>query len=136
MSILLPAQFDFNTLPDATTRAVMGKSIKHSEVTIDAMAEKINTLEVALAKLIAETKSQMNALVDQKRDLEKGVASAKGYLAPVRKLPSDILSDIFMMLLENDPLAPWTQQAMAHSSANHSPPMVAHPNPTTIDALG
>jgi hypothetical protein len=82
MSILLPAQFDFNTLPDATTRAVMGKSIKHSEVTIDAMAEKINTLEVALAKLIAETKSQMNALVDQKRDLEKGVASAKGYLAP------------------------------------------------------
>ncbi|CAE6372383.1 unnamed protein product [Rhizoctonia solani] len=112
MSILLPAQFDFNTLPDATTRAVMGKSIKHSEVTIDAMAEKINTLEVALAKLIAETKSQMNALVDQKHDLEKGVASAKGYLAPVRKLPSDILSDIFMMLLENDPLAPWTLSAV------------------------
>ncbi|CUA77283.1 hypothetical protein RSOLAG22IIIB_06625 [Rhizoctonia solani] len=112
MSILLPAQFDFNTLPDAATRATMGSTIKQSESTIDAMNEKINMLEIALAKLIAETKSQVESLADQKRALETGVASAKGYLAPVRKLPADILSDIFMMLLENDPLAPWTLSAV------------------------
>ncbi|KAF8674922.1 hypothetical protein RHS04_07024 [Rhizoctonia solani] len=113
MSILLPAQFDFNTLPDSATRTAMGSSIKQSESTIDAMAEKINMLEITLAKLMAETKSQMDALVDQKRTLEKDVASAKGYLAPrVRKLPSDILSDIFMLLLDSDPLVPWTLSAV------------------------
>ncbi|KAJ1301910.1 hypothetical protein OPQ81_000750 [Rhizoctonia solani] len=112
MSTLLPAHFDFNTLPDAVTRASMGSSIKQSESTIDAMSEKINLLEIALAKLVAETKSQVDALAEQKRTLEKGVASAKGYLAPVRKLPADILSDIFMMSLENDPLAPWTLSAV------------------------
>lgn len=82
MSMLLPAQFDFNTLPDAAARATMGQSIKQSETTIDLVDAKIDALEVILAKLIAETKSQVNALVEQKRALEEGVKSAKGYLAP------------------------------------------------------
>ncbi|KAH7320458.1 hypothetical protein B0J17DRAFT_723878 [Rhizoctonia solani] len=112
MSLLLPAQFDFNTLPDAATRATMGSSIKQSESTIEVMSEKINMLEITLAKLIAETKSQVDALADQKNAIEKGVASAKGYLAPVRRLPADILSDIFMSLHEGDPLAPWTLSAV------------------------
>lgn len=105
-------RFRFNTLPDAATRASMGSSIKQSESTIDAMSDKIKMLEVALAKLVDETKSQVNALADQKRALETGVASAKGYLAPVRRLPADILSDIFMMLLDNDPLVCWTLSAV------------------------
>ncbi|KAF8601930.1 hypothetical protein BDV93DRAFT_607868 [Ceratobasidium sp. AG-I] len=108
MSIFLPAQLDFNTLPDAPTRANMRQGIKHHEQTISTVDDKINALEGVLAKLIAETKAQLSALSLEKQSLVDNVKSAKGYLAPVRKLPADILSDIFLLLLEEDSLCPWT----------------------------
>ncbi|KAG8724946.1 hypothetical protein FRC09_011535 [Ceratobasidium sp. 395] len=104
---VLPAQLDFNTLPDAATRCTMRQRIKQQESTITCVDDKITALESILAKLVAETKAQVNALAAEKSSLEQRVASAKGYLAPIRKLPADILADIFLLLLDSDPLIPW-----------------------------
>lgn len=82
MSVFLPAQLDFNTLPDATTRATMRQGIKQHEQTISTVDDKINALEGILAKLIAETKAQVNALAQEKQLLVDNVTSARGYLAP------------------------------------------------------
>ncbi|QRV82248.1 F-box-like protein [Ceratobasidium sp. AG-Ba] len=109
---VLPAQFDFNTLPDAATRSSMCTGISHHESTIASVDDKIAALEGILAKLMAETRAQVNALAAEKNALEKRVESAKGYLAPVRKLPADILADIFLMLFESDPLVAWKLSAV------------------------
>jgi hypothetical protein len=79
---VLPAQLDFNTLPDAATRLVMRQGIKQQEHNIDSVDDKISALESILANLIAETKAQVSALADEKKALEGRVASVKGYLAP------------------------------------------------------
>ncbi|KAG9091700.1 hypothetical protein FRC06_000447 [Ceratobasidium sp. 370] len=109
---LLPAQLDFNTLPDAAASRSMRQGIKQHESSIACVDDKISALESVLAKLIAETRAQVSALAAEKSSLEQRVASAKGYLAPVRKLPADILADIFLLLLEDDPLVPWRLSAV------------------------
>ncbi|KAB5588601.1 hypothetical protein CTheo_7952 [Ceratobasidium theobromae] len=86
--------------------------IASQERSIAVVDEKIAALELVLAKLTADTHAQVALLAAQKRALEHDVAAAKGQVAPVRKLPGDILSDIFMLLLEHDPLSPWTLSAV------------------------
>jgi F-box-like len=64
--------------------------------------ETINTLENALRDAFELIKSTKLRIAELKRDLEE----RKGWIAPIRKVPTEVLADILLFASEMDDLAP------------------------------
>ncbi|KAF9441247.1 hypothetical protein P691DRAFT_684604 [Macrolepiota fuliginosa MF-IS2] len=80
-----------------------------------AVDAKIADAEAALAQMIADAKSAMNKLVEEQHRLQGEEEQTKAYLSTIRRLPAELLREIFMWNFEAHASCAWVLASVCSS---------------------
>ncbi|KAF8345466.1 hypothetical protein F5887DRAFT_966871 [Amanita rubescens] len=82
---------------------------------IAQLTTQIDTADAALAVLIHDSKKNINSLIAHRAHLEATELRTLAYLSPIRKLPSELLRDIFISNFDEYPCCAWVLAAVCSS---------------------
>ncbi|KAF5349078.1 hypothetical protein D9756_009428 [Leucocoprinus leucothites] len=88
------------------------ESTRSSILALDA---KIASAEMALVQLVREAKASIAKMAEEKSRLEEDEATTKSYLSPVRRLPAELLREIFLWHFEEHEACAWVLAAVCSS---------------------
>jgi hypothetical protein len=74
---------------------------------------KIDEAEDALAKIVAESRSSINLMRKERLTLEAKVFQTMAYIAPIRRLPNELLRHIFLCNFDDFPCSAWVLAAVS-----------------------
>ncbi|KAF8872510.1 hypothetical protein BD779DRAFT_1452696 [Infundibulicybe gibba] len=106
----------FTSFPDPPTQQSLADARRSLELTndsVDELASKITAAETALAEIIRESQCAINSLQSQRALLEEKAFQTKAYLSPIRRLPEELLREIFMWNFESYPCCGWVLAAVS-----------------------
>ncbi|KAK2465099.1 hypothetical protein APHAL10511_002907 [Amanita phalloides] len=86
-----------------------------TRLTITRLSTQIDAAEAALAQLVHDSKKNINTLISQRVQLEDTELRTLAYLSPIRKLPSELLRDIFIWNFDEYPCSAWVLSAVCKS---------------------
>ncbi|KAJ7637319.1 hypothetical protein DFH06DRAFT_1002586 [Mycena polygramma] len=118
---MLP-HISFQEPPTALSLSSARGSLEDSLKNASSLAEKINAAEIALAQIVAEAQAAIEDMLREKHTLEDTIEQTRAYLSPIRRLPGELLRELFMWCFEGHPCcawvlssvcATWRQQALA-----------------------
>ncbi|TFK25352.1 hypothetical protein FA15DRAFT_703763 [Coprinopsis marcescibilis] len=96
--------------PDPPTTASLN-SARHAlelrRASIEFVANKIDAAEKALAEIVRESRCAINELEAEKARLVQDELATLAYLSPVRRLPQELLREIFMWCFEEHACSAW-----------------------------
>ncbi len=102
---MLPLPFPnpptMSSLSDA--RSSLETSIRSQE----ALATEISDAEANLAKVIQEAQCRIDALRREKTQLDEHILATQAYISPMRRLPIELLRDVFYGCFEDHPCCAW-----------------------------
>ncbi|KAK0445137.1 hypothetical protein EV421DRAFT_1890378 [Armillaria borealis] len=102
---MLPLPFPnpptMSSLSDA--RSSLETSIRSQE----ALATEISDAEANLAKVIQEAQCRIDALRREKTQLDEQILATQAYISPMRRLPIELLRDVFYGCFEDHPCCAW-----------------------------
>jgi len=78
-----------------------------------SFSKKIEEAEVTLAQIIAESKCAINEMQRERSILEDKMSYTMAYLAPIRRLPDELVRHIFMFNFEDYPCCAWVLAAVS-----------------------
>ncbi|KAJ6476913.1 hypothetical protein C8R45DRAFT_1008237 [Mycena sanguinolenta] len=84
-------------------RATLEDSLKNAS----SLAEKISAAEVALAQIVAERELAIEDMVREKATLDETIVQTRAYLSPIRRLPGELLRELFLWCFEDHPCCAW-----------------------------
>ncbi|KAF7350291.1 D-ser-dehydrat domain-containing protein [Mycena venus] len=109
---MLPSPLSFQEPPTAsslaTARAVLADSLKNAS----SLSEKINAAQVALAQIVAEAEAEIEDMLREKHTLQETIEQTQAYLSPIRRLPGELLRELFMWCFEGHPCCAWVLSAV------------------------
>ncbi|KAF8908517.1 hypothetical protein CPB84DRAFT_1766815 [Gymnopilus junonius] len=76
---------------------------------------KNSNAEAALAQIVRESQYAINELETQRAALEEQLSRTLAYLSPIRRLPMELLREIFMWSFESHPCSAWVLAAVCTS---------------------
>ena len=76
-------------------------------VQIDALSAEIKTAEDELAALVKESWRAIEKLQNARAAVEAKLVCKLAYIAPVRRLPMDLLGEIYTLTVEEKPASVW-----------------------------
>lgn len=79
---------------------------------LQSIATRLSSTQAHLDRVTRENKHILETLQNEKHDLELKIAQARSYLAPIRRLPTELLGVVFTRAAHTDPIAPWTISAV------------------------
>jgi|SRR6266550_66840 len=82
---------------------------------IAQLTNQIDTADAALAVLVHDSKKNINSLIAHRAHLEATELRTLAYLSPIRKLPSELLRDIFISNFDEYPCCAWVLAAVCSS---------------------
>jgi hypothetical protein len=82
---------------------------------ISQLTTQIDTADAALALLVHDSKKNINSLIAHRAHLEATELRTLAYLSPIRKLPSELLRDIFISNFDEYPCCAWVLAAVCSS---------------------
>lgn len=92
------------------------RDVLHStRAAIARLDAQIDAEDAALAALVHDAKRHINSLVSQRTHLLATERRALAYLSPIRKLPSELLRDIFIWNFDEHPCCAWVLAAVCSS---------------------
>lgn len=74
---------------------------------VDALSAKIKAAEDELAALVKRSRCAIEELEKERAAAEDKLTRTLAYIAPIRRLPNEILSQIFMLVFEELPCCAW-----------------------------
>lgn len=101
--------------PDPPTEATLQDARRELGLQRDSLSSltsKISEAEIALSQLVSESQSAINDMQKERLALEKQVESTMGYIAPIRRLPQELLRGIFLFGFEDYPCCAWVLSAV------------------------
>lgn len=101
--------------PDPPTEATLQDARRELGLQRDSLSSltsKISEAEIALSQLVSESQSAINDMQKERLALEKQVESTMGYIAPIRRLPQELLRGIFLFGFEDYPCCAWVLYAV------------------------
>lgn len=101
MSLLFPDPPTQSTLADAR------KVLYATESSVEDITSKIDAAEAALAEIVKESRYVINEMQNERVRLEEQAFQARAYLSPIRRLPTELLRDIFTWSFEEYPCCAW-----------------------------
>lgn len=107
--------FNFSRLPSTLEVIAAQAAIDSHEKQVSDINLQIAAAKEALAALVTKAKAEVGTLKAERTDLVKRIATAKGFIAPVRRIPTDLLSDIFRHNVEDNALAAWALSSVSRS---------------------
>lgn len=81
---------------------IMASAVDSTEKSIDSVKSKILDAESRLSQLIIAAKEELTALHDEKRTLEEERSRVLGEIAAIRRIPAEILREVFLVIFEED----------------------------------
>jgi hypothetical protein len=106
------------TLPDPPTQETLHSAQIHLQATLDAtltLEAQIRDKERALAQLIHDAQGAITRLANEKKSLDEEAARTRAYLSPVRRLPAELLREIFLWNFEEHAACAWVLSAVSSS---------------------
>ncbi|KNZ73251.1 hypothetical protein J132_08019, partial [Termitomyces sp. J132] len=111
--------FKFPEPPTETSLTDARRVLSASKASVSDVETKIEAAEAALAKIVRESKSLIEDLQTQRNVLEQTITQTMAYLSPIRRLPLELLRNIFMECFEEHPCCAWIRLITTqHASAD------------------
>ena len=104
--------------PEPPTRASLAsakRTLQSNRASIQTLTAKITAAEEALAQIIRESRCAINELEGEKTRLVQEELATLAYLSPVRRLPQELVREIFMWCFEEHPCCAWVLAAVSTS---------------------
>ncbi|KAJ7152599.1 hypothetical protein C8R43DRAFT_1189533 [Mycena crocata] len=108
---MLP-DMSWNESPTALTLAAARAALHDSLKSAASLADKINLAEVSLAKIVAEAQASIDDMLREKFIVQETIAQTRAYLSPIRRLPGELLRELFMWCFEGHPCCAWVLSAV------------------------
>lgn len=78
----------------------------------EALSAKIATAEEELARLVREAECQITTMREESSALEHLIRHTESYLSPIRRMPHDLLREVFYWCFEDHPVCAWLLAAV------------------------
>ncbi|KAK7054799.1 hypothetical protein VNI00_003262 [Paramarasmius palmivorus] len=117
----------FDSLPDPPDLVSLANariSLQHRLKTLGQLNDKISVAEAELAQIVREATCAINELNKEKSLLEDQIVHTQSYLAPIRRLPTELLRYVFTWCFEDNPCVAWTLSAIRLLTTQTSSPDV------------
>ncbi|KAJ3543409.1 hypothetical protein NM688_g5858 [Phlebia brevispora] len=101
------------TLPHKLRSHKLALQAEDQRKQITALSEKIQAAEVDLERLVKDSRCAITELEKQRTAMENRLAHTLAYLSPIRRLPNEILSQIFMLVFEDLPCCAWVLSSVS-----------------------
>jgi F-box-like len=101
--------------PDPPTETTINDARRDLALQRDSLvtlSQKIDQAEGTLAQIIAESKCAISEMQRERSVLEDKMFHTKAYIAPIRRLPNELLRHIFMFNFEDYPCCAWVLAAV------------------------
>ena len=108
----------FPKLVDPPTKETLvhaRRSLEVSRASVKEISSKIDAAESALAQLVRDSKLAISELEGQRAALEDQVSRTLAYLSPIRRLPMELLREIFVWSFEEHACSAWVLAAVCPS---------------------
>ncbi|KAJ7579035.1 hypothetical protein C8J56DRAFT_335233 [Mycena floridula] len=89
----------------------LGQSLQ----SLDTVTAQISQAETALQKIVSDAQLAINALIQEQTELTNQVSRTRSYLAPVRRLPIELLREVFYGCFDDHPCIAWVLAAVCKS---------------------
>lgn len=99
--------FNFQDPPTELLLADARRSLSATRSSVSELNARIETAEAALAQVVAESKSIIHEMQNERSMLEEKVSKTMAYISPIRRLPTELLRDIFLWSFEDHPCCAW-----------------------------
>ncbi|KAI0719231.1 hypothetical protein C8Q72DRAFT_864085 [Fomitopsis betulina] len=102
-------------LPEPPTQASLAEArreLSSRQDSVQALSDRIRTAEEELARTVAIAKSAIRELEKERDELQERVAHTLAYVAPIRRLPHELLRYIFLLNFEEYPCCAWVLSAV------------------------
>ncbi|KDR72745.1 hypothetical protein GALMADRAFT_73622 [Galerina marginata CBS 339.88] len=106
---------DFTEPPTKETLADARRTLEATRVSVLELTSKIEAVEETLAQIVRESQYAISQLQEQRSALERRVSKTLAYLSPIRRLPMELLREIFMWSFEDHPCSAWVLAAVCTS---------------------
>lgn len=103
------------TLPDPPTLATIAEAKKSLEVqqqSLRELSEKIQSAQDTLSRYIRETQYAITEMEKERGILEEKVTITLAYISPIKRLPAELLREIFYFNFEEYPCCAWVLSAV------------------------
>ena len=94
-------------LPSAHQLAEAKETLASSQQALQNITRKINYAEQTLAEIVASTRRTIDNLTSERAALQREITLALAYISPIRRLPQELLREVFLINFENNPRCAW-----------------------------
>lgn len=104
--------------PDPPTKETLSSArrlLKNKRASIHTVSAEIAQAERALAELIRDARHRINEMEVERARLVDEERHTLAYLSPLRRLPQELVREIFMWCFEEHPCAAWILSAVCSS---------------------
>ncbi|EAU81505.2 hypothetical protein CC1G_10963 [Coprinopsis cinerea okayama7 len=104
--------------PDPPTRETLAsarRALEAKRASIQALSGEIDAAEKALAEIVRESRCAINQLEEERARLVEEEMATLAYLSPLRRLPQELVREIFMWCFEEHPCCAWILAAVCTS---------------------
>lgn len=105
--------FPFPDPPTPTTLLHARQEVAIHRSRVSALSVKIEDAEDELQRLVRESRCTIQELEKERTAAEEQLAQTLAYLSPIRRLPNEILSQIFTFIFEELPCCAWVLSAVS-----------------------
>ena len=88
--------------PTPTSLSLATMSLSIDVRCLDTLSTRISTAERELAAIVAERRAEIRALEEERHALEEKVRCARAYVAPVKRIPLELLRAVFLEVFESE----------------------------------
>ncbi|GJJ14768.1 hypothetical protein Clacol_009036 [Clathrus columnatus] len=106
------SSFRSSDLPSLSQLEEARQALHSSEHAFNVVSRKIKDAEDALAKIIKETKQTIDKYTVEQAAIQQEMTLIRGLIAPIRRLPSDLLREVFLTCFEHSASSAWTLAAV------------------------
>ena len=107
--------FNFVDPPTKETLIDARRSLEATRASVEKITSRIDAAEITLAQLVRDSRLAINELEGQRTVLEDQVTRTLAYLSPIRRLPMELLREIFVWSFEEHACSAWVLAAVCPS---------------------
>ncbi|KAJ7460090.1 hypothetical protein B0H11DRAFT_167410 [Mycena galericulata] len=98
--------------PTAPSLSAARTALEDSLKNATSLADKIKLAEASLAQIVAEAQAAIDDLLREKQLVQETIAQTQAYLSPIRRLPGELLRELFLWCFEGHPCCAWVLSAV------------------------
>lgn len=108
------SRFVMSELPSPRQLAEAKDVLSSSEQALENITRKIDDAEQTLAEIVASTRCTIDNLNKERVAVQQEIALALAYISPIRRLPHELLREVFLINFEYDRRCAWSLSAVCN----------------------